>query len=181
MLVETALKVTRSQPNVDILDLGTGSGAIIISIMAEASMAQATAIDTSEAALKIARENAKIHGVDARIDFLNGSWFRPVKRTYDIIISNPPYITRPAMEALSIEVKDFDPPLALSGGEDGLDAYREIITEAKTYLNPNGIILLEIGFDQGASVAALLKEAGFTNIVTEQDLAGHDRMVRGAG
>lgn len=180
MLVEAALKIARFQPNLDILDLGTGSGAIIISILAEAPQAQATAIDISEAALNIARENAIIHGVNDRIDFLNGSWFAPVKKTYDIIISNPPYITKPAMEALSTEVKNFDPYLALSGGEDGLDAYREIISKAKTHLNPTGTLLLEIGYDQGESVAVLLKEAGFESIVTEKDLAGHDRMVRGA-
>lgn len=179
MLVEVALDITASNPSAKILDLGTGSGAILISILAQAKQASGTAVDISEAALKIAGANAKIHEVDARINFLHGAWFKPVKDRYDIIISNPPYITKPAMEALSAEVKNFDPYLALSGGDDGLDAYREITSNAKQHLNPEGKVIFEIGFDQGASVSALLKEAGFSNVTTTKDLAGHDRMVCG--
>ena len=177
MLVEAALDIIASNPAAHILDLGTGSGAILISILAQAEQASGTAIDISEAALDIAKENAKTRDVDARIEFGLGAWFEPIKARYDIIISNPPYITKPAMETLSAEVKNFDPHLALSGGDDGLEAYREIISKAKKFLKPKGQVILEIGFDQRASVEDLLKEAGFSKVTTTKDLAGYDRMV----
>ncbi len=177
MLVDAALDIIASHPTAKVLDLGTGSGAILISILGQAVDVSGTAVDISEGALKIAKENAQTHKVDGRINFEHGAWFAPVKERFDIIISNPPYITKPAMEALSPEVKNFDPYLALSGGDDGLEAYREIISTAKQHLNYAGKIIFEIGFDQKTSVENLLKAAGFLNVITTKDLAGHDRVV----
>lgn len=178
MLVEAALEIFKTKPTANMLDLGTGSGAIIISVLTEALNGRGTAIDMSEAALDIARQNAKTHKLTNRIEIMRGEWFAPVKDSYDIIISNPPYITQEAMETLAPEVINFDPPIALSGGEDGLSAYREIISKAKGFLKPGGEIIFEIGFDQAKTVTALLTAAGFSGVSTHKDLAGHDRMIR---
>ena len=178
MLVEAALEIFKTKPTANMLDLGTGSGAIIISVLAEALNGRGTAIDMSEAALDVARENAKTHKLTNRIEFMRGEWFAPVKDSYDIILSNPPYITQEAMRALAPEVKNFDPPIALSGGEDGLNAYRVIISKAKGFLKPGGTLIFEIGFDQAETVTALLTAAGFSGVSTHKDLAGHDRMIR---
>jgi len=180
MLVEAALEFLKDKPMARILDLGTGSGAIIISILAEVKQAEAVAVDLSNAALDIARENAAAHFVTDRLTLLEGSWFVPVSGHFDIIVSNPPYITASAMEDLDIEVKGFDPDLALRGGEDGLTAYRVIIKQAAHYLQPDGILLFEIGYDQGVLVKNLFIEASFTDISVHKDLSGHDRMIKAA-
>ena len=178
MLVDVALEIMKNNPEARILDLGTGSGAIIISILAEAARAQGIAVDLSAAALSVARENAQAHEVIERLTFLQGSWFGPTEGRFDIILSNPPYITDAAMEKLAIEVSEFDPDLALRGGEDGLIAYRAIISEAPDYLKSGGILLLEIGFDQGLSVSQLLEGPHFSSISVVKDLSGHDRMIK---
>ena len=180
MLVDAALEILESKPEARILDLGTGSGAIMTSILTEAHQAQAIAVDISAAALWVARENAKTHGVDDRVVFLEGSWFKAVQDRFDIILSNPPYITNAAMEELANEVSEFDPDLALRGGQDGLIAYRAIISEAPDYLKPGGTMLLEIGFDQGHSVSQLLEGPYFSSISVVKDLSGHDRMIKAA-
>ncbi len=178
MLIEAALESLKDKTEPKILDLGTGSGVIAISILAEVTQAKGLALDISAAALDIARDNALRHSVSDRLAFLQGSWFEPVTGRFDIIVSNPPYITDAAMTALAPEVTGFDPDMALRGGPDGLEAYRVIISEAPNYLKPNGILLFEIGYDQGQSVSHLLETRNFTQIVTSQDLAGHDRMIK---
>jgi len=180
MLVDAALGLLKENPKACILDLGTGSGAIIISLLAEMKEIEGVAVDISKTALDIAQENAAEHNVEDRLKFLQGSWFTPVSGRFDIIVSNPPYITVRAMKSLDVEVKDYDPGLALSGGEDGLMAYRDILVKAANHLSPNGILLFEIGYDQGLSVSALLDEAGFTDISVHKDLSGHDRMIKAA-
>lgn len=180
MMVETALDVLKTKPKARILDLGTGSGAIVISILAETKHVQGVAVDLSEAALGIAKENADAHKIGGRLTLLEGSWFAPVSGQFDIILSNPPYITAEAMENLDIEVAGFDPELALRGGEDGLTAYRAIIADAADYLRPDGLLLFEIGFDQGKSVSDLLTKAAFVDISVYKDLSGHDRMIKAA-
>ena len=180
MLVDAALGLSKNKPKAHILDLGTGSGAIIISILAELEEVEGVAVDISETALEIAQENAVVHDVDGRLTCLQGSWFTPVSSRFDIIVSNPPYITARAMKELDVEVKDYDPDLALCGGEDGLTAYRDILAKAVNYLSPNGILLFEIGYDQGLLVNALLDDAGFTDISVHKDLSGHDRMIKAA-
>lgn len=178
MLVEAALDIMKSKTDARILDLGTGSGAIAISILAEADNAQGVAVDLSAAALNIARKNAQTHKVDERLTFLEGPWFDPVEGRFDIILSNPPYITDAAMDELEVEVAKFDPDLALRGGEDGLIAYRAITSQAANYLNPKGVLLLEIGYDQGGSVSKLLESQDFSSIFVVKDLSGHDRMIK---
>ena len=178
MLVDAAVTILENRPTARILDLGTGTGAIVISILAEAKHVQGVAVDVSKKALEIATENAKTHKVEARLTLLEGSWFSSVEGQFDIILSNPPYITAAAMEDLDIEVKGFDPDLALSGGEDGLMAYRAIISQADKHLKAGGVLLFEIGYDQGQSVSELLTLAGFTDVSVHKDLSGHDRMIK---
>lgn len=178
MLIDTALEILKTKPKARIVDLGTGSGAIIISILAEAEHVQGVAVDVSEAALEVAKQNAIAHNIDTRLTVLQGSWFTPVSGQFDIILSNPPYITAAAMTDLDMEVKGFDPDIALRGGDDGLAAYRDIIQSAAGYLRPDGVLLFEIGYDQGKSVSEILTVAGFTYISVHKDLAGHDRMIK---
>ena len=180
MLVDAALELLKGKPSPRIIDLGTGSGAIIISILAETKIVRGVAVDLSKTALEIAKENAAVHNVADCLTLLQGSWLDPVSGPFDIILSNPPYITAAAIGELDKEVKGFDPDLALSGGEDGLTAYRAIIAKAGNYLSPDGILLFEIGYDQGSSVSDLLFEAGFTDISVHKDLSGHDRMIKAA-
>lgn len=174
-LVEEALKVVK--PGMKVLDLCTGSGCIIISVLHYVSEVEGYAIDISKQALNVAKENAKLN--DVSVIFERSDVFDHVTGTYDIIVSNPPYI--PTMEILKLmpEVQTFEPMEALDGKEDGLYFYRKIIAEAGDYLNPQGRLLLEIGYDQGEAVSVLMKEAGFCDVQVVQDLAHHDRVVTG--
>lgn len=186
-LVERAIAHLKNTPRPKILDLGTGSGAILISVLAELENSIGFGTDISPKALLIAKENAVLNSVSSRATFLQGSWFKALDPAdlemmnesplFDVIISNPPYITDTAMTQLDVGVLNYDPDLALSGGEDGLDAYRIIIGSAQAYLQPKGVVLFEIGFDQGQSVSKLLKQAGYHRICLEKDGAGHDRII----
>ncbi len=178
LLATAALKAIKNIKTPRLLDLGTGSGAIIISVLAENTEAIGMAADLSAAALKVARENALAYNVADRLSFALGSWFEPITGHFDIILSNPPYITDAAMGQLSCEVANFDPALALRGGADGLDAYRVIIGGASAHLKPGGYLIFEIGYDQGQTVTALLKAAKFRNIDLTQDIAGHNRVIK---
>lgn len=168
-----------------LLDLGTGTGCIPIAILANQPDATAVAVDLSAEALVAAQANAERQGVSQRIAFLRGSWFEPLptspegrgEERFDLIVSNPPYVTSDVVETLAPEVKDFDPHLALDGGPDGLAPYRVIAVEANRWLTPRGSVLVEIGYDQGASVTALFLEAGFENVTIHKDLNGLDRVV----
>lgn len=161
-----------------VLDIGTGSGCIAISLFHRLPQAAITAVDLSPDALSIARRNAERN--NAQIEFLLGSFFQPVsERRFDLIVSNPPYITSADLAGLQPEVRDFEPRLALDGGPDGLDAYRVLATEAPRHLEPNGWLLLEIGAGQDKDVARLLADAGFDAIVTVPDSAGILRVVGG--
>jgi len=162
-----------------LLDLGTGTGCIPIAILANQPDATAVAVDLSGRALEAARDNAGHNGVVERLSLLQGSWFEPLQpgEKFDLITSNPPYITSAVVETLEPEVKDFDPRLALDGGPDGLAPYRVIAAEAAGWLTPNGHLMVEIGYDQGAAVSALLLEAGFEQVTVHRDLNGLDRVV----
>lgn len=162
-----------------LLDLGTGTGCIPIAVLVNRPDLSAIAVDLSADALLAARSNAEQHGVTDRIGFALGSWFEPVPahEQFDMIVSNPPYITSAVVETLAPEVKDFDPRLALDGGPDGLAPYRIIATQASDWLVPNGQILVEIGYDQGPAVVALFEAAGLVEVVVHRDLAGLDRVV----
>jgi release factor glutamine methyltransferase len=163
------------------LDLGTGSGCIPIAILANRPDANGMATDINSRALEQASENAELNGVGERLAFVQGDWFGALagEERFDVITSNPPYIASAVVETLEAEVKDFDPRLALDGGPDGLGPYRIIAGEASQWLKPGGLVLLEIGYDQGEAVSEILLGAGFTQIAIHKDLAGLDRVVCG--
>jgi len=162
-----------------LLDLGTGSGAIGLTLLAERNDASLLATDLSPAALDIARLNASDLHLADRSEFSHGAWWDAVPPTaqFDMILSNPPYITSEAMRTLEPEVIGFDPDLALRGGDDGLDAYRAILSSAHAYLMLGGWIGFEIGFDQAISLKELLSEGPWSHISCEKDLGGNDRAV----
>lgn len=173
VLVSAALR----HPFTDLLDLGTGSGAILLSLLAERPNAQGTGLDLSPAALAVAARNATTLGLGDRATFLHSDWFEAVTGRFDLIVSNPPYIAAEEMPALAPEVLGWEPHLALTPGGDGLDAYRQIAAGAGAHLRPGGALLVEIGPTQGPAVAALLGQAGFTTIVLHPDMDGRDRVV----
>ena len=160
-----------------VLDIGTGSGCIAVSLAKQLPLAAITAIDISGAALTVARRNAERNGV--AIEFLQGSLCEPVAgRCFDLIVSNPPYIPSRNIEMLEPEVRDFDPPGALDGGADGLDIYRALIPAALSCLNPGGWLLVEIGAGQASDVKQLFRTAGeFGEPITACDPAGIIRVV----
>jgi release factor glutamine methyltransferase len=162
-----------------LLDLGTGTGCIPIAVLVNRPDAHGVAVDLSAEALQVAAQNAKAHGVAQRLELVEGSWFAPLApaQKFHLIVSNPPYIVSAVVDTLAIEVRDFDPRLALDGGPDGLAPYRVIAAEAAHWLEPGGMVVLEIGYDQGAAVTQLMEEAGFDDVRVEQDLNGLDRMV----
>lgn len=174
-LVEEILKVLK--PGMKVLDMCTGSGCIAISLKKYAGEIQVTAVDISPEALKIAKENAKSNQTE--ISFVESDMFEQVAEKYDVIVSNPPYIKSDVIDTLMAEVKNYEPRLALDGFEDGLYFYRKLAREAGNYLNPGGMLCLEIGHDQGAEVATLLKENSFTEVRVEKDLCGLERNVYG--
>jgi release factor glutamine methyltransferase len=181
LLVDLALTAVRGRDEARLLDLGTGTGCIAISVLANAADATAVATDLSDEALAVARGNAERIGVGARLELRRGAWFAALEtgETFDVIVSNPPYIAHDDIAGLEIEVRGHDPLLALDGGPDGLDPYRIIVAEAPAHLRPGGLLAVEIGADQGEAVSALFARAGFARIEVFRDLAGHDRVVRG--
>jgi release factor glutamine methyltransferase len=158
-----------------ILDLGTGTGAIAVTLLAERPDASAVATDISPAALAVAAENAERAGVAERLVLTQGSWFEPVTGVFDIIVSNPPYIPAGDIAALSPDVRNFDPILALVGGEDGLDPYRAISASAAGHLAKAGHVLVEIGAGQADEVEAIFAALGFGSPERHKDLGGHLR------
>lgn len=181
ILIEHSLAAISEIQSPHLLDLGTGSGAILITLLAERPDARGVGIDISEAALCLARSNAKKFGVDGRAQWLCGDWFAPLQNSqhFDAIISNPPYITRAAMQDLEPEVSGYDPHIALFGGDDGLDAYRQILRSAQDWLTPHGWLGCEIGYDQNLALRELFRQAGLTHIQSRKDMNGHDRVVFG--
>ena len=178
MLVERGLEVIGPLNDARVLDLGTGTGCIPISLLTEYSDVTAVAVDLSVDALEMARLNANRHGVGDRFTTLKGSWFDPLDpgQHFDLITSNPPYIESADIETLMPEVREHDPRLALDGGSDGLDAYRAIAAKAGHFLKPDGVLLLEMGTGQGQAVHDLLVGAGFGEVEIVRDYGGHDRM-----
>lgn len=174
-LVEEALKVIR--PGMKVLDLCTGTGCILISILQNVANVEGYGTDISKQALNVAKENARLNNVAAT--FERSDLFDHITDRFDVIVSNPPYIRTAEILTLMPEVRSFEPIEALDGKEDGLHFYRKIIAECAEHLNPEGRILFEIGCDQGQAVSELLREAGFKEINVMKDLAHHDRVVSG--
>ena len=176
-------KLNRARKSWDVLDIGTGSGAIGVSIAKLGHKCGVTMTDISKQALTIAKENARVNGVDKSVKILEGDLFRPVSgrfgnKKFDMIISNPPYIPTDDIGTLQTEIKDHEPLVALDGGQDGLDTYRRIAADVGSYLKKSGVLMLEIGDDQKDAVTAILKETKlFVEIQCFQDLAGRDRVL----
>jgi release factor glutamine methyltransferase len=163
-----------------VLDLGVGSGAILLSILAERPAARGLGVDLSEDALAVARDNAANLGLAGRVALLRGDWTAGLADAeFDLVVANPPYIASEVIETLEPEVKRYEPRLALDGGPDGLDAYRLLAPEILRVLKPGGRFAVEIGYDQKAPVEALFREAGAQGVVTLRDLADRDRVVAG--
>ncbi|MFL5296444.1 MAG: peptide chain release factor N(5)-glutamine methyltransferase [Phenylobacterium sp.] len=164
-----------------VLDLGVGSGAIVLSILAERPAARGLGIDVSEEALAVARDNAANLGLAGRLALLRGDWTEGLgEATFDLVISNPPYIAAAVIETLEPEVRDHEPRVALEGGPDGLAHYRRLAPEILRVLKPGGRFAVEIGYDQKEAVEALFREAGAVGVTTIRDLADRDRVVAGA-
>lgn len=163
------------------LEIGCGSGAIGISLLALNPQANGLAVDISDVALAVTQKNAQEIGVANRLSVLRSDVFEGVSpdTRYDVIVSNPPYIPTKDLGALMRDVKEFEPHLALDGGEDGLLFYKRICQQAPGYLKPNGLLAFEIGFDQGEAVAELMHKRGYKNVEVLKDLAGHHRVVTG--
>ncbi|MBL1436567.1 MAG: peptide chain release factor N(5)-glutamine methyltransferase [Rhodobacteraceae bacterium] len=174
---ETLVAAALEQPFDSVLDLGTGSGAIILSLLAERPQAMGVATDISAKALDVARRNAGRIGVADRVEFCEANWFEGVSGQFDLIVSNPPYISESEMADLGPDVRDWEPHLALTPGKDGLEAYRHIALGLKAALAQNGRAYFEIGCRQAVDVKDIFTNAGFAQLQVLQDLSGHDRVI----
>jgi len=174
-LIGAALRLVKGKGPLRILDIGTGSGAIAATLLAELPEATAVASDLSAAALAVAKGNAEALGVADRASFVEDNWFEGIEGKFDLLVSNPPYIPLGDIAGLAPDVREFDPPRALDGGPDGLEAYRRLANGAGGHLAPKGHIILEIGADQENAVNELFKGQGFDRESRHFDLAGHVR------
>jgi release factor glutamine methyltransferase len=178
ILVDTVLEELKGRENepLAIIDLGTGTGAIAQALLSQLPNAHATGVDLSADAVATAQENAVLNGLSGRFEVRQSDWFEKISGTYDVIVSNPPYIASKVIPSLDREVRDFDPHLALDGGDDGLDAYREIAAKARPFLKKNGLIGVETGFDQTHSVKEIFRKHGFILVKARKDYGGNDRV-----
>ena len=174
-LVEEALRVAK--PGMRVLDLCTGSGCIIISLAKNVADISCTGSDISKQALLVAKENAKANEVE--VEWERSDLFENISGTFDLIVSNPPYIPTGEIPGLMPEVRDFEPVDALDGKEDGLYFYRIITEKSPEYLTSDGYLSFEIGYDQGEAVSAMMRQCGYTQVEVIKDLAGNDRVVKG--
>ena len=181
VLVEEVIELAKDKGQIEILDIGAGSGAITVSLAKYLENAKLTSVDISEIALEIGKKNAISNNVEDRINFVKSDLFSSLNKNqkFDIIVSNPPYIKREVIDTLDKQVKDFEPYNALEGGIDGLDFYRAITTQAKDYLKEGGVLAYEVGHDQSEDVSKLMEMDGYTNIYTRKDLQQIDRVVIG--
>lgn len=176
---ETLMEAALSEPFERVLDLGVGSGCILVTLLAEQQGALGLGVDLSEAACLQASANAVLHRVEARADIRQSDWFSAVKGQFDLIVSNPPYIALDEMDGLSAEVREHEPQMALTDGADGLSAYRLICAGLGRHLAQGGRVLVEIGPTQGAAVAEMMRAAGLVEVTVLPDLDGRDRVVLG--
>lgn len=160
-----------------LLDLGTGSGCLLLTLLHELPEASGIGVDVSDAALAIANENARRLGLAERAAFVRGDWAAAIEGSFDLIVSNPPYIPVGEIVTLQPEVRDYEPHLALDGGADGLDCYRAILRDVPRLLPPGGLVLFEVGAGQAGDVGQLMVEAGLGDIRTFRDIAGIERCI----
>jgi release factor glutamine methyltransferase len=180
-VVDAALAGFPEQAPWSVLDLGVGSGAILLAILAERPAARGLGVDVSEEALAVARDNAAALGLAARTALLRGDWTEGLaEASFDLAVANPPYIASEVIETLEPEVRAYEPRLALDGGPDGLDAYRRLAPEILRVLKPGGRFAVEIGYDQREAVEALFRAAGAADVRTLRDLGDRDRVVAGS-
>ena len=184
-LIEAALALLPEDKALRLIDLGTGSGCLLLTLLAERPLARGLGIDKSRAALSLARRNARLNfldlnlGLRRRVALRHGDWLHGVNATADMIIANPPYIESDAIDRLDRDVRLFDPRLALDGGSDGIGPYHALIAPSFQCLTGGGHLLLEIGVTQAEAISALMAAAGFADISLRQDLAGRDRVLIG--
>ena len=174
---ETLVAEALTQPFLKILDLGTGTGCILLSCLKGMPMARGLGVDFSVSALEVAKGNASELGLESRAEFMKSDWFSAVSGSFDLIVSNPPYIAANEMAGLAPEVRDWEPRLALTPEGDGLDAYRKIALGAQANLMPGGRLLVEVGPTQGQIVAGLLAASGLSQIRILLDMDKRDRVV----
>jgi release factor glutamine methyltransferase len=175
LLVDLAL----AEPFEWLLDLGTGTGCLLLSLLAERPLARGQGVDCSAAALEVARANATALGLAGRATLSEGDWFGPVTGRFDLIVANPPYIADAEMEGLAPEVRDWDPSIALTDGGDGLGACRTILAGAAGHLTPGGRLIVEIGWRQGPAVVGMFHATGLEDVSVHSDLEGRDRVATG--
>ena len=178
-LVEAALSILsdRRKDPLRILDLGVGSGALLCALLTEFDAARGIGVDISADAAEVAQGNLQACGLSLRAEIRVGDWTSGLEGRFDLIVSNPPYIATADLAGLPREVRNYDPRLALDGGIDGLDAYRQILPESRRLLAPGGWLLTELGPDQATDVSAIANQCGFAGIVSYQDLAGATRVL----
>jgi len=177
VIVEQILKLTKLKANVKILDIGVGSGCILLTILKERKSVYGVGVDISEKCLNISKINAKSLKVDSRVKFFKTDVDKFTQGKYDIIVSNPPYIKRYHLKYLEKNVVSFEPKIALDGGLDGLSEIRKVISKSSELIKENGKFILEIGFDQKNKVIKLLKDKGFYINSVLKDLAKNDRCI----
>lgn len=180
-LIETALALLKKTSRLDsplkILDLGTGSGCLLLSLLSELPSAFGIGVDLKLEALRVAQENSKILSLFQRTGFIQSFWADALKGSFDVIISNPPYIKSSVIPELDANVRLYDPLLALDGGKDGLACYQYLIPQTRKLLSSTGLFLLEIGYDQAYEIEDLLRFSGFQNIKVHLDLESRPRVV----
>ena len=174
---ETLIDFVIEKPVKSVLELGTGSGAIAVTLACEWKEVHLTAVDISEDAISMAKINAEKFNVQNKIHFLKSDWFESVRGSFDLIISNPPYIGLVEQDEIAAEVIKYDPEVALFAGRDGLEAYKRIIPKLANFLNPDGLVVLETGASQSNQVKKMMNEVGFIDAKIVKDLSGKDRLV----
>jgi release factor glutamine methyltransferase len=179
LLVDVALEFLPPEKPALALDLGVGSGAILLSLLSERPNVVGVGVDVSDAALAVSAANAAALGLSERVEWRNSAWGDGLEGGFDLVLSNPPYIPSADIDGLAPEVARYEPRLALDGGCDGLDAYRLLAPKLRDLLAPGGRFALEVGRGQAGAVWALLDQAGLVSLETRADLAGVDRVVTG--
>jgi release factor glutamine methyltransferase len=174
---EALVDLALTAPFERVLDLGTGSGCIVVTLLAESPEATGLAVDLSEDACLQASANALLHEVGGRLEVRRSDWFDDVTGRFDLIVSNPPYLAAPEMDEVAPELRDHEPQMALTDGLDGLSAYRVIAAEAQAHLTAEGRVLVEIGWTQGDAVCDIFRAAGWGEVSLSHDLGGQPRVV----
>lgn len=180
LIIDEVLRHCKSLKGpVKILDLGTGSGCILLTLLSEMSNAEGVGTDISSKALVLCKDNAQSLNVINRCELIESNWLDNIEGQFDVIVTNPPYIETRTLADLDKDVRDYDPILALDGGEDGLYPYKVILPQIRTYLKPNGFFMCEHGTGQSGGIKRIVEKSGLSQIRIHHDLAGHDRCTSG--